>query len=342
MALIFLIFAFFPSIFGQSIRSPCPEIFQYGKEFSKDVGLLDIAVPKIQIYEFNVTLVFFVPENVSLKEDSVNITLKGNASEIVRKVLNGRRVSYVVYFEDEALQLSEIYFSRKKICELDEDEQPSGQYKIVTAFKTFKAEIDVVAEYNRIFNIGISEGKCGHFEQNIVEFSIGGERAIKLNWPWVASMYVKGDHVCSATLIDKSVAITASHCLEPNGFPAAIKDIELVIFSNETVKIWLFVKHPYHQGPGKNDIALLFLEHPISNALFVPVCLWEFYEDIENRPGTIVGFGETEFTDSGDINSLKLMAVSSETCAKSHEKLASLVNSQTFCAGGQDGTGPYN
>lgn len=47
-------------------------------------------------------------------------------------------------------------------------------------------------------------------------------------------MYVKGDHVCSATLIDKSVAITAAHCLEPNGFPATVKDIELVLFSNES------------------------------------------------------------------------------------------------------------
>lgn len=102
----------------------------------------------------------------------------------------------------------------------------------------------------------------------------------------------------------------------------------------------MFVKHPHHKGPGKNDVALLFLEHDISNALFVPVCLWEFYEDIENRPGTIVGFGETEFSDSGDINQLKLHAVSSDTCAKSHEKLAALVNAQTFCAGGPDGTGP--
>lgn len=105
---------------------------------------------------------------------------------------------------------------------------------MITAFKAFKAEIDIVAEYNSFFKIGVSEGKCGHFEQNIVEFSVGGERAIKLNWPWVASMYVKKEHVCSATLIDKSVAITAAHCLEPNGFPADVKDIELVLFSNES------------------------------------------------------------------------------------------------------------
>lgn len=243
-----------PFVSSDSVRSPCPEIFQYGKENGKDVGFLDISVPKIQIYGFNVTLVFLLPETATLKDDSINISLRYNSSEIVRKVLNGRRVSYVAYFEGDALQLSEIFFSRQKICELDEgsycdeiilnstcfdqlsfvDEQPTGHYKIITAFKAFKAEIDVVAEYNRIFNIGVSEGKCGQFEKNIVEFSIGGERANKLNWPWVTSMYVKGNHVCSATLIDKSVAITAAHCLEPNGFPAAVADIELVLFSNES------------------------------------------------------------------------------------------------------------
>lgn len=120
------------------------------------------------------------------------------------------------------------------------DDQPTGRYKIVTAFNEFKAEIDVVAEYNRIFNIGVSVGKCGHFEENIKEFSFGGERANKLNWPWVVSMYVKGEHVCSATLIDKSVAITAAHCLEPNGFTATVKDIELVLFSNQSEYIYRF------------------------------------------------------------------------------------------------------
>lgn len=109
-----------PLVSSDSVRSPCPEIFQYGKEDGKDVGFLDISVPKIQIYEFNVTLVFFVPETKTLKDDSINIALRYNSSQIVRKVLNGRRVSYVAYFEGDALQLSEIFFSRQKICELDE------------------------------------------------------------------------------------------------------------------------------------------------------------------------------------------------------------------------------
>lgn len=107
-------------VISQSVRSPCPEIFQYGKEGGKDVGFLDISVPKLQIYEFNVTLVFFVPETTTLKDDSLNITFRYNTSQIVRKVLNGRRVSYIVHFEQDALPLSEIYFSGHSICKLGE------------------------------------------------------------------------------------------------------------------------------------------------------------------------------------------------------------------------------
>lgn len=107
-------------VLSDSVRSPCPEIFQYGKENGKDVGFLDIGVPKVQIYGFNVRLVFYVPETTTLKNDSLDIQLRYDDREIVRKVLNGRRVSYVVYFEDEALQLGDISFNEKKICQLDE------------------------------------------------------------------------------------------------------------------------------------------------------------------------------------------------------------------------------
>uniref|UniRef100_A0A336M4R4 CSON003228 protein n=1 Tax=Culicoides sonorensis TaxID=179676 RepID=A0A336M4R4_CULSO len=251
---------------SNSIRSPCAEIFQYGKESGKDVGFLEIGVPKTQIYNFNVTLVFNVASDAPLTDNSVKLTLMYNTSQVVRRVLSGNRVSYIVNFEGDALQLSQIYFSGKLVCGIDEVDQPTGDIKIITAFNEFKAGVEVVAEYNRLFKIDISEDKCGYLEKNVVEFSIGGQRAIKLNWPWIASI--------------------------------------------------------------------------IDHALFTPVCLWAFYEDIENRPGTIVAFGETEFSDSGDINQLDLHAVSSDTCAKSHEKLASLVNFQTFCAKGPDGTGP--
>lgn len=49
-------------------------------------------------------------------------------------------------------------------------------------------------------------------------------------------MYVKGEHKCSATLITRSVAITAAHCLAPNGFPAKPEDIELLLFNNKSKK----------------------------------------------------------------------------------------------------------
>lgn len=85
---------------------------------------------------------------------------------------------------------------------------------------------------------------------------------------------------------------------------------------------------------------MLFLENDIDAPDFTPVCLWEFYEDIEKRQGTIVGFGETELQDSGTLNKLDLTAVSSNTCGKTNDELLKLVNDQTFCAGGPDGTGP--
>lgn len=114
---------------------------------------------------------------------------------------------------------------------------------IVTAFNEFKAEIDVVAEYNRVFNIGVSEEKCGVWETKHQEYSHGGERAERLKWPWVTSMYVKGEHKCSATLITRSVAITAAHCLSPNGYPARPEDIELILFNNKSKKTHPFICH---------------------------------------------------------------------------------------------------
>lgn len=113
-------FSLISNLTAQSLRSPCPEIFQYGKENGKDVAFLDIGVAKSKVYGFNVTLVFYVPENLNITNEDVSVTIRYNASVVVRKIFSGGRVSHIVRFTKEALQLAQVIVSGETKCENDE------------------------------------------------------------------------------------------------------------------------------------------------------------------------------------------------------------------------------
>ncbi|CAH1401152.1 unnamed protein product [Nezara viridula] len=97
---------------------------------------------------------------------------------------------------------------------------------------------------------------------------VGGYRAMPNEYPWVASLVRNKDsvHVCAATIITESIAITAAHCIvnkEPTSLRVGTSDI-----SKPGALIPLKGYSSYNWNPGRtgglNDISLIYMARPIT------------------------------------------------------------------------------
>ncbi|XP_042146451.1 chymotrypsin BI [Ixodes scapularis] len=67
--------------------------------------------------------------------------------------------------------------------------------------------------------VHVSEGKAPHecgrrqLPVSVTERILNGTPADPGNWPWMVSLYAKGDFVCGGTLISDQLVLTAAHCV---------------------------------------------------------------------------------------------------------------------------------
>lgn len=149
---------------------------------------------------------------------------------------------------------------------------------------------------------------------------------------------------------------SAAHCFWSKGSFTALHDItnayvaagqhDLRYFENSAQKRKLddIKIHPDWNFSTENfdaDIALLFLQYPVSFTRFVqPICLPNFNSVLIHPHGTVVGWGRSETSstkDKQDHESLpkqiEVKAVTNEVCFLEYIEFTKISSPRTFCAG---------
>ncbi|CRL03701.1 CLUMA_CG016763, isoform A [Clunio marinus] len=188
-------------------------------------------------------------------------------------------------------------------------------------------------------------------------------KVVKRNqWPFLVAMMMVADgkFFCGGTLISRSHVLTAAHCLQEKGQEAPLTPSKFVLHLGkynlslvyergsipafpEKIKI-----HPdwnIHQEKYDSDIALIKIDGtvPIRSNIY-PACLWSSALGMRNVPtGTVIGWGviEDQLTTQHQLiaRQVDLRIVTNEVCYED-ETMESLISSRTFCAIGENGSGP--
>uniref|UniRef100_A0A9L0JQI4 Transmembrane protease serine 6 n=1 Tax=Equus asinus TaxID=9793 RepID=A0A9L0JQI4_EQUAS len=112
---------------------------------------------------------------------------------------------------------------------------------------------------------------------------VGGAVSSEGEWPWQASLQVRGRHICGGALIADRWVITAAHCFQEDSMasPALWTVFLGKVWQSSrwpgevSFKVSRLVLHPYHEEDSHDyDVALLQLDHPVVRSAAVhPVCL---------------------------------------------------------------------
>ncbi|KAJ7399890.1 Transmembrane protease serine 6 [Pitangus sulphuratus] len=110
-----------------------------------------------------------------------------------------------------------------------------------------------------------------------------GLNSVEGEWPWQASLQVRGRHICGGTLIADRWVVSAAHCFQDERLASpSIWTVYLgKYFQNATshtevsFKVIRLFLHPYYEEDSHDyDVALLQLDHPvIISPLIQPICL---------------------------------------------------------------------
>ncbi|NXK34218.1 TMPS6 protease, partial [Piprites chloris] len=112
---------------------------------------------------------------------------------------------------------------------------------------------------------------------------VGDLNSVEGEWPWQASLQVRGRHICGGTLIADRWVVSAAHCFQDERLASpSIWTVYLgKYFQNATshtevsFKVIRLFLHPYYEEDSHDyDVALLQLDHPvIISPLIQPICL---------------------------------------------------------------------
>uniref|UniRef100_A0A3B4A888 Peptidase S1 domain-containing protein n=1 Tax=Periophthalmus magnuspinnatus TaxID=409849 RepID=A0A3B4A888_9GOBI len=153
---------------------------------------------------------------------------------------------------------------------------------------------------------------------------VGGSNASEGEWPWQASLQVRGQHVCGAALVTSVWLLSAAHCFSE--LRSVLQRTVAVGPAQSSGKILL---HQYYQ-PDKHDydLALLRLEQP---SLAQPVCLPPpTYLLSPGRVCWITGWGALYEGASNVLQKVDVQLVSEEACVDSY---GLHISPRMLCAG---------
>ncbi|NJK63787.1 MAG: serine protease [Synechococcaceae cyanobacterium SM2_3_1] len=134
---------------------------------------------------------------------------------------------------------------------------------------------------------------------------VGGTPANINNFPWLARLDLEG-RVCSGTLIEKDMILTAGHCVEginPSNSKAIFgqTDTREGVLTGQIVKTRKFTIFPGYtqENPRGPDIALIQLERSIDRPTFP----WNDDQttDLSGQSATVVGWGATQVVTTAPI-----------------------------------------
>ncbi|XP_031204396.1 transmembrane protease serine 6 isoform X1 [Mastomys coucha] len=130
---------------------------------------------------------------------------------------------------------------------------------------------------------GSDEQHCDCGLQGPSSRIVGGVVSSEGEWPWQASLQIRGRHICGGALIADRWVITAAHCFQEDSM--ASPRLWTVFLGKMrqnsrwpgevSFKVSRLFLHPYHEEDSHDyDVALLQLDHPVVYSATVrPVCL---------------------------------------------------------------------
>ncbi|XP_047297126.1 transmembrane protease serine 6 isoform X3 [Homo sapiens] len=130
---------------------------------------------------------------------------------------------------------------------------------------------------------GSDEEHCDCGLQGPSSRIVGGAVSSEGEWPWQASLQVRGRHICGGALIADRWVITAAHCFQEDSMASTVLWTVFLgkVWQNSrwpgevSFKVSRLLLHPYHEEDSHDyDVALLQLDHPVVRSAAVrPVCL---------------------------------------------------------------------
>ncbi|KAM6448314.1 transmembrane protease serine 2 isoform 3-T4 [Liasis olivaceus] len=107
---------------------------------------------------------------------------------------------------------------------------------------------------------------------------VGGNAALRGEWPWQVSLHIKRTHLCGGSIITPEWIVTAAHCVEgahsdPSSwtvYAGILRQSEMI--PSKGFRVARIISHPNYDSASKNnDVALMKLQYPLS--FNGPVCL---------------------------------------------------------------------
>ncbi|XP_037327817.2 transmembrane protease serine 6 [Pungitius pungitius] len=191
-----------------------------------------------------------------------------------------------------------------------------------------------------------------HCDCGLRQFSsriVGGANATEGEWPWQASLQVRGTHICGGALISSQWVASAAHCFyddrlhSPSLWTVYLGKLLLNPSSptEEVTRVRRILLHPYYDDESHDhDLALLQLDRPASALLAGharPACLPPPAHQME--PGLlcwVTGWGALREGGiaSNVLQKVDVRLVSEEACVRTY---GHLVTPRMLCAGYRSG-----
>ncbi|XP_069823255.1 transmembrane protease serine 6 isoform X2 [Dendropsophus ebraccatus] len=196
---------------------------------------------------------------------------------------------------------------------------------------------------------GSDEQNCDCGVQATENRIVGGTQAKEGEWPWQASLQVRGFHICGGSLVADRWILTAAHCFiqdsyaTPEVWTVILGKVRLSRSSQKEMafKVTQLIIHPYHdQDTHDYDIALVQLDNPVplTSPHVQRICLpTSTHHFPTGSTCWLTGWGsEKEFGPTSDVlQKTDLRLIPQHVCSELYHYQ---ISPRMLCAGYSDGT----